>query len=210
VAAKLASRLAAAICIAAGSPAEGQTEAEYRGCYTGGFEVSAFTPLGTRENWWTKWDTSTAMLDAALKDAPGRGAISPTLLVVIQGRVSEEGRHGHMGQYSRQITVSRILAARKPLPGEPCGGPASAAMPAGSDGPAMYRQGLALEKEGRFADALRVYRRAARAGSSKAALRLGEIYERGVPGVARDHMESEHWYEAARKLGEPADRTGKR
>jgi hypothetical protein len=206
VAANLTRCLAAAVCIAAASPAGGQTE--YRGCYTGGFEMSAFTPLGTRENWWTKWDTSTAMLEVAAGTA-GRG-VWPTLFVVLQGRVSEEGRYGHMGQYSRQIAVSRILAARKPQPGEPCGGSATGAASAGSDGPAMYRQGLALEKEGRFADALRVYRRAARAGSSKAALRLGEIYERGVPGVARDHMESEHWYEAARKLGEPADRTGKR
>jgi len=63
-------------------------------------------------------------------------------------------------------------------------------------------QGKALEDEGKFRDAVRVYRLAARKGSGPAAKRLGEIYEKGVPGVGRDLAESLQWYEAARLAGE--------
>ncbi len=60
----------------------------------------------------------------------------------------------------------------------------------------------ALEAEGKFPQAVRIYRLAARKGSGPAAKRLGEIYDRGVPGVNRDLAESLQWYEAARLAGE--------
>lgn len=44
---------------------------------------------------------------------------------------------------------------------------------------ALYQQGQALEKEGRTAAAVRAYIKAARAGSSDAARRLGEIVDEG-------------------------------
>jgi hypothetical protein len=63
-------------------------------------------------------------------------------------------------------------------------------------------EGRQLEGEGKFREAVRVYRLAARKGSGPAAKRLGEIYDRGVPGVNRDLAESLQWYEAARLAGE--------
>jgi tetratricopeptide (TPR) repeat protein len=66
----------------------------------------------------------------------------------------------------------------------------------------LYRRGSDLEAEGRAAEAVRLYRRAARGGSGKAAKRLGDIYDRGVPGVSRDYAESLAWYQTARNLGE--------
>ena len=37
---------------------------------------------------------------------------------------------------------------------------------------------------------------------TKAAKRLGEIYDKGIAGVSRDYAESLKWYNAARVLGE--------
>jgi serine/threonine-protein kinase len=67
-----------------------------------------------------------------------------------------------------------------------------------------------MENNGDAKGAIRLYRRAARAGSGKAAKRLGEIYDRGVPGVSRDYAESLQWYETARQLGETIETAGKR
>ena len=80
----------------------------------------------------------------------------------------------------------------------------------GSDIEAMYQQALAMENSGKAAEAIRIYRRAARAGSGKAAKRLGEIYDKGVAGVPRDYAESLQWYETARQLGETVELSGKR
>ena len=74
----------------------------------------------------------------------------------------------------------------------------------------LYQQALAMENGGNAKDAIRIYRRAARAGSGKAAKRLGEIYDRGVAGVPRDYAESLQWYETARQLGETVETAGKR
>jgi len=67
-----------------------------------------------------------------------------------------------------------------------------------------------MENGGKASQAIRVYRKAARAGSGKAAKRLGEIYDKGVPGVSRDYAESLQWYETARQLGETIELSGKR
>jgi serine/threonine-protein kinase len=74
----------------------------------------------------------------------------------------------------------------------------------------LYQQALAMESGGDAKGAIRIYRRAARAGSGKAAKRLGEIFDRGVPGVSRDYAESLQWYETARQLGETVETAGKR
>jgi tRNA A-37 threonylcarbamoyl transferase component Bud32 len=75
-----------------------------------------------------------------------------------------------------------------------------AAAPSTSD--TLFAQASALEQQGKGADAVKVYTRAARAGHSKAMKRLGEIYDKGIPGVSRDYAESLKWYNAARVLGE--------
>ena len=74
----------------------------------------------------------------------------------------------------------------------------------------LYQQALAMEQGGKPADAIRIYRRAARAGSGKAAKRLGEIYDKGIAGVSRDYAESLQWYETARGLGETVESAARR
>jgi len=77
---------------------------------------------------------------------------------------------------------------------------AVAVAPAG--GEALFEQAASLEQQGKGGDAVKVYVRAARSGSGKAAKRLGEIYDKGIAGVSRDYAESLKWYNAARVLGE--------
>ena len=70
------------------------------------------------------------------------------------------------------------------------------------DGEALYQQAFAAESGGNARDAIRIYRRAARGGSGKAAKRLGDIFSCGVSGIPRDYGESVQWYDIAFRLGE--------
>jgi hypothetical protein len=89
---------------------------------------------------------------------------------------------------------------------------AAAALRRASDGPgrpqstqeqqALMAVANALELKGDFRAAVRVLRRAARAGSGEAALRLVDYYATGKPGVARDPDESRMWYDTAKDLVE--------
>lgn len=63
------------------------------------------------------------------------------------------------------------------------------------------KKAMDLEAEGRGHEALRIYIAAARSGDCEAAARLGEIYDKGLVGVARNYAESLKWYNAARVLG---------
>ena len=66
---------------------------------------------------------------------------------------------------------------------------------------ALMTQALALEKSDKIHEAIRLYRRAARAGSARAANRLGEIFSTGMPGVTRDPVEAQMWRDMAKDLG---------
>ena|SRR5215510_15188550 len=77
-----------------------------------------------------------------------------------------------------------------------------------ADAEAVRMQAVKLEMDGRNAEAVPLYVQAARAGSAKAARRLSEIYQNGVPGVPRDATESHKWHNAARNLGEDVNEGG--
>jgi serine/threonine protein kinase len=77
--------------------------------------------------------------------------------------------------------------------------PAVAAAP--SSGDALFSQAAALEQQGKGNEAVRAYRNAVRAGSGEAAKRLGDIYNKGIAGVAPDYAESLKWYTTARAMG---------
>jgi TPR repeat protein len=69
----------------------------------------------------------------------------------------------------------------------------------------MLERAIALEGEGKNAEAARLLRRAARTGSGQAtgqaAKRLGDLLQRGAPGVSRDYGEALKYYEIARSNG---------
>ena len=97
----------------------------------------------------------------------------------------------------RQIAEARAAAEKARAEAERA---KIASGPSGAD--TLVEQALALEQQGKGNDAVKVYVKAARAGSGKAAKRLGEIYDKGLGGVPRDYAESLKWYNAARVLGE--------
>jgi serine/threonine-protein kinase len=82
--------------------------------------------------------------------------------------------------------------------------PGAAASAAGAS-QQLLQQASAAESSGNMKQAIRLYRQAARAGSGKAAKRLGEIYDRGAEGIPRDYAESLQWYNRARSLGEDVE-----
>jgi serine/threonine-protein kinase len=78
-----------------------------------------------------------------------------------------------------------------------------------SDADALFQKAQSMEASDP-SGAIRLYRRAARDGSGRAAKRLGELFDKGAPGVTRDYQESLSWYEKARELGETIELSGKR
>jgi TPR repeat protein len=76
---------------------------------------------------------------------------------------------------------------------------ASSGVPAQPE--SLYQQAVNAERDAKNEQAVKLYVRAARAGDHKAATRLSEIYDKGIPGVSRDYAESLKWQNAARILG---------
>ncbi len=151
---------------------------------------------------------------APQEPAPAKAAPEPAAVPKKPGPMSRSERERLADEEAARKALA--AASRAPAPGEveraptvvasvapaPGAAPEASAKPAVSENETLYQQALALEQGGKASEALRIYRRAARAGSGKAAKRLGEIYDRGVPGVSRDYAESLQWYETARQLGE--------
>ena len=89
----------------------------YVGYYTYGYEVSEFVPSGTKEKWWlvgavpcipqyTKENVATAAKD------------DPVRYLAVRGTLSAEGKHGHLGAYSRELNAHEILECRGLSPDE--------------------------------------------------------------------------------------------
>jgi serine/threonine-protein kinase len=103
----------------------------------------------------------------------------------------------------RQIAEANAAAAKAKADAEKAQQAAKstvAAAPAGGD--ALFEQATALEQQGKGDAAVKIYRSAVRAGSGKAAKRLGDIYSKGIAGVVPDYAESLKWYTTARAMGE--------
>ena len=82
----------------------------FEGYYEAEWERQVFRPCGIRETWWA-WNT--ALIAREPEGAPGR------FFVVLEGRVSPTGRYGHLGQYPRQILITKVLEVR-PAEGSRC------------------------------------------------------------------------------------------
>jgi serine/threonine protein kinase len=123
------------------------------------------------------------------------------------GRPAETHKKESTGSAASTAPSGTQVASAAPTPSTV---PAAPEKPKVAVSETLYEQALAMENGGDVKGAIRVYRRAARGGSGKAAKRLGEIFDKGVPGVPRDYAESLQWYETARQLGETVETAGKR
>jgi hypothetical protein len=95
------------------------TEGEFSGYYTSGFEVSSFVPCGnpTAEpgygvGYWLSSEPEAGFyeqyseISAQVSPPPG-GYV--TVFTRFRGRLSPPGSYGHLGAYSREVTVVEVL-----------------------------------------------------------------------------------------------------
>jgi hypothetical protein len=75
----------------------------FAGYYVSGFEISDFRPAGTRERWW---------LSGVSLEAVNRCMHSTPCYLVVRGKLSGLGPHGHLSAYKRELTVTEILEQR--------------------------------------------------------------------------------------------------
>lgn len=85
--------------------------------------------------------------------------------------------------------------------------PAPAAVPDGAapTPESLLQRAIVLERDGKYAEAARLLRQATREGkgdaAGQAAKRMGDLLQKGVPGVSRDYGEALRYYEIARLNG---------
>lgn len=86
---------------------------DFRGLYSWGFEVSAFQPCGTEAQWWVVGGDSIVERYTRLVQQ----SYSP-VYVSLRGRAGPEGTFGHLGAYTRELEVDRVVEMRAARPGE--------------------------------------------------------------------------------------------
>jgi hypothetical protein len=100
--------------------------------------------------------------------------------------------------------LAAIAPAAVPAP-EPAAVPANVPDAAPVPIESMLQRAIALEREGKTAEAARLFRQVTREGrgeaAGQAAKRYGDMLQKGVPGVARDYGEALRYYEIARLNG---------
>lgn len=96
--------------VIASANAKAEELASYSGYYFSLFEYSTFVPDGTKERWWL---TGKLNCPGIRNDSSDIMAPGPTLYIVIRASVSEKGRHGHLGLYSREVRVSETVSCRE-------------------------------------------------------------------------------------------------
>ena len=81
----------------------------FSGQFSAGFEVSSFQPCGSDEQWWVEDGSDLYQRYNQL----GLPEYAPAFAAV-EGVLSAPGTYGHLGAYSRQFQVTRVLAVRRP------------------------------------------------------------------------------------------------
>mgnify|MGYP001340650446 CR=1 FL=1 len=89
---------------------EWPSSGQYAGYYKHGFEVSEFVPAGSTEKWW---------LNGSIPCLPvnRQNAELPVVYLEVQGVLSQKGRHGHLGAYTRELQVSSVAVCKVVGPG---------------------------------------------------------------------------------------------
>jgi hypothetical protein len=80
----------------------------YSGSYQPGWELSDFTPRGSRETWWLSGN-----LRRTEPFSLGYHPNGVHLFVTVEGQLSSRGLHGHLGAYQRELRVIRIISVKK-------------------------------------------------------------------------------------------------
>ena len=115
----------------------------------------------------------------------------------------KQKKEGWMGTFA-VITLAAALAvtSQHAPSNEGVGSVTVGTLDAASGLGEAFTAARAAESEGRYADAVRMYKTQATAGSGIAAKRLGDLYTRGAPGLERDQAQGLRWYREAELRGE--------
>lgn len=102
------------LCLAAACASPGATgERLYTGVYAEGMEIVSFHADGEEGAWAVAGGDGVYALRAA---APPRAQPWDGFHIraTIRGRLSETGRYGHLGLFTREITITDVVAAPAP------------------------------------------------------------------------------------------------
>ncbi|HEX5726588.1 MAG TPA: hypothetical protein VFX98_14025 [Longimicrobiaceae bacterium] len=92
--------------LAGAAPQDPET---YAGHYTVSWEVVSFRPCGSSEAWWV---ADAGELGSRYRAVLG-GSEFGTVYARVRAEVSGRGRFGHMGQYTRLLSVKEVLEVRE-------------------------------------------------------------------------------------------------
>jgi len=101
----LAATLVASGCTASVS---GPESGRYTGLYSQGFEVDSFQPCGSRESWWVTDGEELRRRYRAIATAQYQ-----QVYVELRGTIGPEGKYGHMGAHTRELSVQEVLTIRE-------------------------------------------------------------------------------------------------
>ena len=108
---------------------------------------------------------------------------------------------GKTPESAKPAEPAKVVVAAVPVPTLPAVSPDAAPMTVET----MLQRAIALETEGKNKEAARLLGQAVREGkgqaAGQAAKRLGDMLQKGVPGVSRDYGEALRYYEIARLNG---------
>jgi hypothetical protein len=97
-----------------------------------GPETAAFLPCGVPEAWWLEFHERTPELDRQLREQEatdlrarledcdrktGLAGCDRWVYLELDGVRSRSGRYGHMGGYSRELQVRKVLRVTRDVPG---------------------------------------------------------------------------------------------
>ena len=99
--------------------AEWPASGRFAGCYFFRFEHSDFRPQGSQERWWLGGNREevTSRFVLSNPEVPPR---KTPIFVVVDGDLSENGHHGHMGLWNRELTVRQVIEVREPREDDRC------------------------------------------------------------------------------------------
>jgi hypothetical protein len=82
----------------------------YSGSYWAGWESSDFTPSGRTETWWLSGNL--AAIDRRRQGH--HPELRNPLFITVEGQLSSPGHYGHLGQFPRELRVTRVISVKWP------------------------------------------------------------------------------------------------
>lgn len=90
----------------------------YQGLHTVRFEESSLAPCHSDDRWWMSGGVVEIWKFVDTHPEIKTGAIGFDVFVRVRGKLSPQGRYGHMGAYSRQLEVQQVLDIHVPNPAD--------------------------------------------------------------------------------------------